>query len=480
MADLRWIPASLFLAAAALPALRATGVIDWSWERALAPFTLAGVILLAVRAARPLRPALDALRSLIAGLRGDTPTATPPPDHLEPALAAEAAGERILAEHPELLAALCLGFRMKRFQPTVLGRPVMDPWGVYAAALIASSAELEQVKALARKHTQAYAALGATASGRQPSDAMVMKRAADHFRRCAEKTITRGGPPDCPFEHATVVFGTRSPNRDAQLRSIAPRVRSLLERQYPQLATATLVDGSHVRYTDWKKLAAEERRELALVRRDRDRLGRELAEKNTELAGARARTDALRTDMEQARVDARIAARAEQARALDELRSALERAQQDHARQVHRLESDHAKLVATIEALTAERDSLERALFNDGEESPSPDGVDSTALAGLRVLLVGGDVRQGGLLREFAESHGIRLTHDDSANAVHLVAGADVVVFWIRYLSHARYFAVRRECRVRAVPHGYWPRTSPASLLSVVAQSRAEASVGEK
>jgi len=57
----------------------------------------------------------------------------------------------------------------------------------------------------------------------------------------------RPGHPDCPFEHVTVIFGTRSPNRDANLRSVAPKVRALRERRYPQLTTTRLADGSAVK-----------------------------------------------------------------------------------------------------------------------------------------------------------------------------------------------------------------------------------------
>jgi hypothetical protein len=109
----------------------------------LAPFTAAGVVFTAFVVGMAFKPQLDMLLSVMGVARGG--------------LAADA-GEGILAEHPELLAALCHGFRLGRLQPTVLGRPVTDPWGVYAAALLASSFELEQVKILARKHMQRFMA----------------------------------------------------------------------------------------------------------------------------------------------------------------------------------------------------------------------------------------------------------------------------------------------------------------------------------
>jgi hypothetical protein len=144
----------LFLiGATSLPLLRAAQIIDTPWTIALAPFTLAGIFFLTLTMGMLLRPQLDWMRSLIGAARDNTPAITPVPDRLEAPLGAAAAGEKILVEYPEILAALCHGFRMFRLQPLVLGRSVSDPWGVYAAALLASSFEFEQVKQLARKHT---------------------------------------------------------------------------------------------------------------------------------------------------------------------------------------------------------------------------------------------------------------------------------------------------------------------------------------
>ncbi len=80
-----------------------------------------------------------------------------------------------------------------------------------------------------------------------------MRMALDAFRPCAQKAEVGRGHPDCPFEHVTVIFGAESPNRDANLRSVAPKVRALLERQYPQLKTAQLSDGSHVKFAEWQR-----------------------------------------------------------------------------------------------------------------------------------------------------------------------------------------------------------------------------------
>jgi hypothetical protein len=75
-------------------------------------------------------------------------------------------------------------------------------------------------------------------------------------------------------------------------------------------------------------------------------------------------------------------------------------------------------------------------------------------------------------VREFAESLGVQMLHEDSVKAVQLVGSVDIVVFWIRYLSHPKYHTVHRECRVRGIHHCYWMRTSPAGLVSLLARAR--------
>jgi hypothetical protein len=121
-----------------------------------------------------------------------------------------------------------------------------------------------------------------------------MKRAADAFRKCAERSLAGRVDPDCPFEHIVVVFGTESsPKRDALLAGMMPKARVLLERQYPQLTTALLDDGSHIKYAEWNKQAAGDREALARLRREQQRLERSLAEASGQLEDARARVRAL-------------------------------------------------------------------------------------------------------------------------------------------------------------------------------------------
>jgi hypothetical protein len=243
------LPLAALAAGIALPVLRLFGAVDWTWALVLAPFTAIGVVCSVGVTTFLYREQLAAVRTRVFGARAGAVETTPPPDRLEPPQAAAEAGETILAEHPEILAALCHGFRMKKLMPSVLGQPVVDPWGVYHAALTASAAELGTLRLLASAHT-AQLAKARRKDGGRVSDAAAMRAALDAFRPCAQKAEMGRGHPDCPFEHVTAVFGAESPNRDAHLRSVAPKVCTLLERQYPQLKTARLADGSQVKFAD--------------------------------------------------------------------------------------------------------------------------------------------------------------------------------------------------------------------------------------
>jgi hypothetical protein len=453
---------ALFALAGLIPvALRAFGVIGWPWVLVLSPFTTAGVLFTLTVGWTVVSPVVFAWRDRGAAV-------TPAPEQLGVPISAERGDLRILGQYPEILAALCHGFRMLRLQPIVLGKPVTDPWGVYAAALLASPAELEVLALLARKHAQRSAGLGRKALNRTPSDADVMKQAVRQFQRCAANVVQGRGNPDCSFEHVTVVFGTRSPNRDAHLKSMAPRVRALLERLYPQLATAGLDDGSAVRYDDWQQHAADDRRELSRLRKEERRLEARIGELDNELLAANARTEQMRAEADAMRAQARTEAARENEEYTRQLRTALDVARHEHARELHRLNTEQDRLLATVESLSAERDVLERLLFADQEEADADAAEpDTRHLAGVRVLLVGGNPGHVPPIKEHVEQHGIQLLHAESV-AAQLVAGSDLVVLWTRFMTHATYFAVKRECRARNVPYCHWVRTSPVSLVRTI------------
>ena len=111
------------------PVLRIFGVVHWAWALVLAPFTAMGAACAIGLTAVFYRERLAALRTRVFGARAADESTTPPPDRLEPPQAAADTSDAILAEHPEILAALCHGFRMKKLVPSILGRPVADPWG---------------------------------------------------------------------------------------------------------------------------------------------------------------------------------------------------------------------------------------------------------------------------------------------------------------------------------------------------------------
>jgi hypothetical protein len=456
---------------AALPALRWFGIIEWAWALVFAPFTAIGVAITVGVAGFLYRDRLASIRTRIFGARAADATTTPPPDRLEPPAAAVEAGDAILAEHPEILAALCHGFRMKKLMPSVLGKPVTDPWGVYRAALTASAAELGMLRLFAAAHT-AHLAKARRKGGGRVSDANAMRTALDAFRPCAEKAEAGRGHPDCPFEHVTVIFGAESsPNRDAHLRSVAPKVRSLLERQYPQLETARLADGSQVKFGDWQRRASQEHAEISRLRKDLERQGRTVEQLRAQVAEAGARADALAEAAVRQRREALEDARIAQERVVSDLRAALDCAGKDHTRDVQRHEAERAKLSAANDALVAERESLELALLTTATGGDDPDPTGQSDLTGVRVLIVGGEPRQIAPLRERLESLGAQLLHDDGVAAAEHVAHVHVVVFWIRYLSHPTYFGVRQRVRALRVRHCYWGRTSPGSLAALVART---------
>jgi hypothetical protein len=457
-------------AAVALPVLRWFAVVHWAWAIVLAPFTAIGAATTVGVTFFLYRDKLVAVRRRIFGGPAAPVGQTPPPERLDVPQVAVEAGESILAEHPEILAALCHGFRMKKLMASVLGQPVTDPWAVYQAALVASPTRFGQLRILAATHTAMLAKTRRTDGG-SLSDATAMRMALDAFRPCAQKAEVGRGHPDCPFEHVTVIFGAESPNRDANLRSIAPKVRALLERQYPQLKTAQLSDGSHVKFAEWQRTAAHDRAEISRLRRDEERQIRTIEELRVRLSDGEARVDTLTHAAESQRREAQGIARAEQELVVADLRAAISRAERDHTRDAQRQTTEFAKLSAAHDALAAERDALELALLTAGAGSDETDQVLEPDIHGLRVLLVGGESRQIAPLREYLESRGAQLLHDDSVMAAEHVSHVNVVVFWIRYLSHPTYFGVRQKVRTQRTPHAYWSRTSAASLVALVAST---------
>lgn len=462
---IRFVAPGSVVGALALIGLKLTVATGWAWPLVLAPFTVAGVLI-----------ALGA--SAVMGIRMwhrirgglDPDDLTPPPGHLEPPRNAGSVGDRILEEQPEILAAICHGFRMKGLVPSVLGQSVSDPWGIYRAAVEASGDEVQGLYQAAHLHTRHMAHKGHRKRGKGPvpSDGTVLKHAVRAFGRCAARTESGRGNPDCTFEHVVAVFGARTPARDRHLKAMAPRVRRLLERQYPQLSTVSLADGSAVKYEKWREQATRDREEIERLQRELDRTERKLDEAHDDIDEARTEAAALRGSVDRERERARREARDQQAGVVTELRDALGRRAAEHEHESARLEGRIERLKGTLRQMELEQDRLEQALF-DHEDHPDEDEVDLTVLNGARVLLVGGDSGRLAPIREHLEGYGAQLLHEDREGVTDLVANAHVVAIWIVQVSHPTMYAVRRECRMTGVPCVYWSRSSPPTLAKLLA-----------
>lgn len=409
----------------------------------------------------------------MASLSGDGRARRPDaPERLAPPRNATAVGDRILEEHPEILAAICHGFRIKGLVGSVLGRPASDLWGIYAAATDASSDDVEGLYQAAHLHTRHMAHEGHKKRGKGPvpSDGSVLKHAVRAFGRCAARTESGRGNLDCTFEHVVAMFGARTPSRDRHLKSIAPRVGRLLEQQYPQLPTAELSGGSAVKYEKWKEQAARDREEIERLQRELDRAERKLDEANARIREARAETEELRDSVEQERARARQDARERQAKVVEELSETLATRTAEHERTVARLNGRIERLERTIREQELEQTRLEKALVVV-DEVDDVEQVDFGVLNGTRVVLVGGDSGRIAPLREHLEGHGVQLVHEDREGVTDLVANAHVVAIWIVQVSHPTMYAVRRECRMTGVPCVYWSRSSPESLAVLLAEA---------
>ncbi|MEX0892955.1 MAG: DUF2325 domain-containing protein, partial [Gemmatimonadota bacterium] len=123
---------------------------------------------------------------------------------------------------------------------------------------------------------------------------------------------------------------------------------------------------------------------------------------------------------------------------------------------------------AAYETLRADHDALEAALFEQDGDADEEREVPDVLLPGVRILLVGGHEGQLPTLRAFLAERGVQLLHQDGPTAADRVGGMDLVVLWVRWVSHPTAAAVKRECSVREVPIAYWKRVSPESLLAVV------------
>ena len=226
----------------------------------------------------------------------------------------------------------------------------------------------------------------------------------------------------------------------------------------------------HDELADLKKKAIKDRDAIVHLRRANDRLQERLEKTQKNLDEARASKETVRRTAHQARQDGRESGRAEQQHVIENLHGVLDRERQAAGRSQHRLEEESAKLVANVEALSQERDMLEQALLSAGATNDVAENLVTQDLAGLRVLLVGGDSGHVPPIREYMEKLGVTLLHEVDELATDLVANSSLVVLWTRFMSHSVYHAFKRECRSRGVQYLYWNCTSPVSLSHLIAE----------
>lgn len=459
-----------FTAAVALAAARGLGLVGWPWALVLAPFTIVGVAGACFYVERMLGSPVRRLAGRLARGRSYFSPRTPPPDRLERPRGADGRWERALARDPEILAAVCHGLQVRRQVRTVFGRPVSDPWGIYEEAIVAPPERLEELRLAAGRHARRFR----TKHRRRGSKSKMLRDAVGVFERCARKVETGRSSPNCAFEHATVVFGVEHPTRDAQLRKLAPRVARLLRRKYPQLQMAGRETTPADERDDHRKEAVRTARELARLRKKHGKVSHKLEQAEEERDAARGQAARLQRALDRERGEARDEARRVREEALREADEAMEEERAEDARRIDRLEIDMKRLAANLEEVTEERDEFERALLDGGDDDEAVEAlhpIPADALAGLRVLLVGGHDRQIPPIREELEGYGVQVLHEDSLAAANLVGGVHVVVLWARFLSHAIADNVKRECRVGEIPFVYWTRASPGTLVALLAET---------
>jgi hypothetical protein len=110
---------------------------------------------------------------------------------------------------------------------------------------------------------------------------------------------------------------------------------------------------------------------------------------------------------------------------------------------------------------------LEDILF--AREEGAGEGTDTNLvdLSLVRGIVVGGHQRWHSRIREVLPPSW-RLIHPDEEIDLAVIAGADLVLFFIGYLSHAMYYLVADEAKRRGVPVGYLRKTNPAECAEEI------------
>jgi hypothetical protein len=152
--------------------------------------------------------------------------------------------------------------------------------------------------------------------------------------------------------------------------------------------------------------------------------------------------------------------------------------------EIHRLSEElvaaqrAARLAAAAEAdqraraeraETAHAQLLHQHLAADVDDAPA---APTRQLAGLRILLVGGEEGTLPGLRAAVEAHGATLIHEDRSarTAASRTSSVDLVVVKTRSLSHNVYETVRSAAARAGVPVLHWLGRSPETFLATLLQ----------
>ncbi len=146
------------------------------------------------------------------------------------------------------------------------------------------------------------------------------------------------------------------------------------------------------------------------------------------------------------------------------LEESLQKARQQNRLLENRL-ADHERLQKQLDAVTSERDVMERLLFAGGpglaEEGGACNGdcrQCEDRLKGRCVLCVGGRTTLLPQYRELAERAGVRLIHHDGgqeeamSRLPELLAASDAVICPTDCVSHNAYYQLKRHCKAHGKP----------------------------
>jgi hypothetical protein len=396
----------------------------------------------------------------------------PAPGELVSPQFSEASELRFLNDHPELLAAAVLGVSRAGTVRMIGEVASTDPWKIYRV-LSEGSAAMEEAFLKDMRRLAEEACLAEQGSTSRPMRIRMTRIALEWFQCAARKSGAEDLTLPEVFYPLVIALGLGAPGNHRPLASLAPRVRALIETEYPGMASVVLKDGTRISYHDWQRQALANEKQIRRLESKNARL-----EKRVQCLEARAGDLGAELEAWPARASARekeAESRARQAVGQDlaalreqvkELRGRAEAAEGS-------AKADQLALLATIEALSKERESLS-AMLAQREQPGNGATEELPPPAPGRILLVGGEAKYVEPLRNQLAEHGVQVLHASDNTAAAMISSADQVVFWTRFLTHSTFYAVRNICKARGVKYACWPTTSPASLIRLLSGDGSE------